>query len=345
MNPFGALEVVSIDAEDPFERGLIHGKRLQKGIKRMGEIRLELMLRDTDFKSEQEVLDIARVHLPLLQSFDSDLHAELMGIAEGSGASPETIVIINHYTDMRDIRKAPADEGGCSVMFTQGLNGPLLGQTWDVHGSATEHVFVLKLPNQVILSAAGCLGMTGMNSDGVAITINNLSSLDAKVGIVWPALVRKVLKCQNAEQGRDLVMNAPLGSGHHYVIADKKSLYAIETSGTKKKITQSNTHEPHIHTNHCLDAEMRKTHTIRPTSTTFERMAGLERIIAEQPPTTAAQMYEDLGQVSYAPNPNDPRQVATCGAIVMDIARGFALACKGPASEKYFQNTPLRLEL
>jgi hypothetical protein len=140
-------------------------------------------------------------------------------------------------------------------------------------------------------------------------------------------------------------MNAPLGSGHHYVIGDNHDLFAIETSGTKKKITQSSAQTPHIHTNHCLDDEMSKTHTVKKTSTTYDRFGGLEAILRDTKLDSTATIYEALGRVSYAPNPHDLKQVATCGAMVMDIKQGSALACKGPPSEQYFHNTPVTLDV
>lgn len=345
MSPFGDLELLNLTMDSAFERGRMHGERLRAGVLKMAEIRLELMLNDTDFKSEGEVMALAGEHLPLLKHFDKSLYEELQGIAAGAGITPELVVVINHYTDMRDIRKAAPIEGGCSVIFAPTPDGPILGQTWDVHGSATEHVFMMQLSDQLVLSVAGCLGMTGINKNGVAITINNLNSLDAKVGIVWPALVRKVLKAKSAQAGRDIVMEAPLGSGHHYVMADATDLFAIETSGTKKKITQSTSQVPHIHTNHCLDDEMRHTHTVRKTSTTFERFAGLEAILSDTPLNSAGDVYEALGRVSMPMNTQALGQVATCGTMVMDIANRSVLACKGPSSQRYFQNQPISFKV
>jgi len=153
------------------------------------------------------------------------------------------------------------------------------------------------------------------------------------------------LNQKSASEGKNVVMNAPLGSGHHYVIADRSNFFAIETSGQKKKITQDAADKSHIHTNHCLDEEMRATHTIRKTSTTLERFEGLEQILKEDMINSAAKMYEELGRVSMPFVPEAPEQVATCGAMIMDLSRSIALACKGPPSEKYFHNTPVSLEL
>ena len=65
-----------------------------------------------------------------------------------------------------------------------------------------------------MFSLTGCLGLTGMNASRVAIAINNLYSTDATLGVVWPALVRRALQCTNALAARDLILRAPIGSGH-----------------------------------------------------------------------------------------------------------------------------------
>ena len=247
---------------------------------------------------------------------------------------------MNHYTDLRDLGQRtlaalpPQDPGGCSVLFQPTANGPLLGQTWDMHGSAQDYVIVIELPDMILFSIAGCLGMTGLNQHGVGMTINNLNSLDATVGIVWPALVRGALKTQTAEQARDVVMNARIGSGHHYVVADKNAVYGIETSGTQKKIIQEGINKTHLHTNHCLDEEMQQTARVPEGSTSMRRLAGLETWMTQGGPTDAATFYEGLSCVEML-RKEGTHESATCGALVMDLERGEALACVGvPSASK-----------
>lgn len=357
--------VLELDATQPRACGQQHGETLRESIRVMADLRFGLMLKDTPFRSRDEVMALAEAHLQVLQDFDHALYEELLGIAEGSGLKPAEIVILNHYTDMRDINprgldlqveQTPKDPGGCSVLYVPTPKGPLLGQTWDVHGTALDHVIMMHIRQPIdgdrahpssalFFSVAGCLGMTGMNALGLGVTINNLNSLDARVGVVWPALVRKLLRQSSAAKARDVVMGAPLGSGHHYVMADETEVFGIETSGTLKKITQTGADEIHLHTNHCLDAHMAKTHTIRPGSTTHQRYETLNHLVNEHAPTSAGEVYELLGRVSILKNEESPELTATCGALVMDLRTGRALACKGPPSEKLFFNPPLHLEL
>ncbi len=319
----------------------------------MAQIRLDLTCQETAFFSKEQVLKIARAHLPILKNFDEDLYLELLGIAEGSRLTPEEIVVLNHYTDLRDLNPSnnhpdSDDTKGCSVIYTKAPSGPLLGQTWDIDSSAINHVVILKIKNiensTLLFSCAGCLGMTGMNTNAVGICINNLNSTDAQIGILWPALVRKVLKQSSAQLGRDLILRAPLGSGHHYCVADTKDFFGIETSGTKKKITQQGSQKTHFHTNHCLDEEMKLTHTVKSTSTTFSRYQELEHRLPHTTLSSAEDIYELLGHVSIAPKP-ETTGTATCGALVMDLKAQTALACMGPPSQNIFNNLPLHLSL
>ncbi len=352
--PYPKPPILALDSSNPRRCGQIHGETLRNQVRAMAQIRLELMCTDAAFPSEKQVLEIASAHLPILKDFDEDLYLEVLGIAEGSGLSPEEIVVLNHYTDLRDLRpnhfhRDGDDAKGCSVIYSKAASGPLLGQTWDIDSSAIDHVVILKIRNRetdiLLFSIAGCLGMTGMNNHAVGICINNLNSTDAKIGIVWPALVRKVLKQSSAKQGCDLILQASLGSGHHYCVADKQDFFGIETSGTKKKITQRGSNKTHFHTNHCLDAEMQLTHTVKSTSTTYSRYQELEKRLPHTPISSSNDMYELFGHVSLAPKPELGHSVATCGALVMDLKAQTALACMGPPSQEIFHNPPLHLSL
>src|SRR5687767_12427758 len=82
-------------------------------------------------------------------------------------------------------------------------------------------------PAARFLSVTGCLGMAGMNSSRVAIAINNLHSTDATLGVVWPAMVRRALNEDTAAEARDVIARSPIGSGHHYFVADEKDAFSL----------------------------------------------------------------------------------------------------------------------
>jgi isopenicillin-N N-acyltransferase-like protein len=112
-------------------------------------------------------------------------------------------------------------------------------------------------PAATLLTVTGCLGMAGMSEARVGIAINNLFSTDATLGVVWPAMVRRALHQPTAAAARDLIATSPIGSGHHYFVADRTSAYAIEASGTRRKQIFSGG-SSFCHTNHRAPARQRR---------------------------------------------------------------------------------------
>ena len=57
-----------------------------------------------------------------------------------------------------------------------------------------------------------------------------------------------------------MIRTSPIGSGHHYFVADRAGAFAIEASGTRRKQVferdASSRRRGYCHTNHCLDAEV-----------------------------------------------------------------------------------------
>jgi isopenicillin-N N-acyltransferase-like protein len=277
---------------------------------------------------------VAAMHLPLLASYDAALSEELLGIAQGAGVSPEAVVILNHYTDLRDIGHESLDDltdEGCTAIYTRSPAGPLLGQTWDMHGSASPFVVALRVPASGddpgcwALSIAGCLGMTGMNAEGVGITINNLNSLDARVGLVWPALVRRVLRARSAAEAKGLIWDAPLGAGHHYITADGAGdAFGVETSGQRKRLLYAGEDPTHLHTNHCLSDEIGEVSWVTPGSSTYRRFDAAAASLSAAAVRDADDLWSRLTSpgvyLDAAPDSADPHAIATCGTIVMDLA-------------------------
>lgn len=336
------LEVLELDSDDPKRMGQQHGEVYREKIAEIAEIRLERICAMPPYRKVKDVLALADEHVGVLQRFDNKLYAEFLGIADGSTLSLDRLVVLNHYTDLRDImpemqsdhaRSTGKDDiGGCSIIYSPEL--PVLGQTWDIHGSAEPFAILIKSKDVVMFSITGCLGMTGMNRFGVGVAINNLVSTDAKIGIVWPALVRKALMHKTAKAARDEIMAAPIGSGRHFAIADRQDFFGIEASGTKKKIICDKRDDVYFHTNHCLDDEMRKTHIILKESTTLWRYQQLDEVSRYEDLSTAAKVFTELARVSLAPDAKEPHKITTCGTFVMDLANKSALACQGIATEE-----------
>jgi isopenicillin-N N-acyltransferase-like protein len=370
------MRVLELPAgKSPREWGRIHGESFRGEVQALAAIRSYLCTKVGGFKSREQVLAAAAAHLPVLERYHAGLHAELVGIAEGAACAPEDIVIANHYTDLRDLdpdpkswRPAPTRDDaaatsgeagatslggdGCSVLFAETGTGAIVAQTWDMHATAIPYVMMLAIPDSAdgpaarLLTVTGCLGMAGMNSARVAIAINNLYSTDATLGVVWPAVVRRALHRRTAAEAYDAIRTSPIGSGHHYFVADRGSAgvadaYALETSGTRRKLVyrrdQTKDYEvagTYFHTNHCFDRDVASRSKVPDASTTYDRLRHLEALprIANLDDAWRALGSEDGWPRSICTNmatPESPHGAATCGAIAMNLTTGAVWAQQG----------------
>ncbi len=335
------------------ERGRAHGEHFRARIGEIAAIRTALVVEQGRCETEDEVMQAARAHLPVLEGFDRALHDELLGIAEGAAADPASIVVLNHYTDLKDvppIRDGRNEDEDCSALAAQTPDGPLFGQTWDMHGSVEPYVCMLHVPEHEgrpeawLFTITGCLALAGMNAAGVGVCINNLKSHDARVGVVWPALVRRMLAEGNAEAALHVLRTAPMSSGHHYLFGDGARVYGVETSGERKEVVLDAawTEGPaYLHTNHCLSPAVEAVSWVGATSTTHARYEWLERSLRERPIASRRDAWERLGShdgypasvCTHLAGPERPHAMKTCGGLILDPNRRELWACHGCVHE------------
>lgn len=332
----------------PRERGRIHGEHFRARIHEIAAIRTTLVAEQGSFRDEAAVLETARAHLPVLEGFDHALSEELLGIAEGAEADPAAIVVLNHYTDLKDVPELNQDED-CSSLAAQTPDGPLLAQTWDMHGSVEPYVCMLHVPaddrpEQWVFSIVGCLALAGMNADGLGVCINNLKSHDGRVGVVWPALVRRMLAERNAEAALHVLRTAPMSSGHHYLFGDANRVYGVETSGERKEVVLDAAWPDapsYLHTNHCLSPAIESVSWVSEWSTSYERFEWLEKSVGDAPIASRRDAWARLGShdgyprsvCTHLSSADKPHAMKTCGAILVDPTRNELWACHGCVHE------------
>lgn len=322
------------------ERGRVHGETFRDDIAALAEIRTSLIALAWLQEGPDQVRERARQHLPLLREYDADLYEEFQGIAEGANLSETDLLILNHYTDLRDLSPVTeALEEGCTILHVRHDDEALIGQTWDMHATAGPYVMMMYLPDEEVWvqTVTGCMALCGMNSRGLAVAINNLVMGDARVGVSWPTLVRRMLRDPNVVKAEETLVSTRVGSGHHYLLCDRELSVAWEISGSQSAVTFHGSKGVYVHANHCLDAGMSAISQISATSTTNERQRQAEDLLEATPRPTPAELWEMLGcRVNFPYSlftdrrtPDNPHGVATCAKVLMDVKRGEIWARSG----------------
>lgn len=252
--------------------GTQHGEEYRDEINELAQIRKDLMLqKNPSLKSFLDELALEQAQAT--QSYYPELYEEFEGIRNGSNLSLTDLIIVNNYTDFRDI--ALKDQGCTSVGIKS--ENTLSGQTWDMHSSAKNYVCTIELPGEyVVYSLVGCLGMMGANKSSIFIGVNNINTQKAKTGVIWPAIVRDVLSANNYDKAKKKLINSHPTSGHNYLISSGKEWENWEISPNFKvcsdQIGAQESEKRIFHTNHCLHPEAQKEEeTISRNSTSFDR--------------------------------------------------------------------------
>lgn len=263
--------------------GLAHGEEFRFAIAELTEIRRHLMLAKNP-RLSTKLDELAMEQFNHSKKFASHLTMELEGIAKGAGLTISDLVILNNYTDFRDII---LPEEGCSTVHIQTTNEVLAGQTWDMHRSAKNYMCLIHVPvtnqhsSQLVLSLVGCLGLMGVSTDNNLIGVNNINTMNAKTGLIWPLLVRKTLEQKTLPQMRSTLLSAPVTSGHNYIISSPEGGEHLEITPTiseKVSALQKGQVGSVFHTNHCMGSEIELIEDKSSmSSTTHDRWALLSK--------------------------------------------------------------------
>lgn len=343
--------------------GLAHGAAYPEEIARYTATRMDLLQRygrpGEDLHHPGKIRRLAEACQREHQKHLPDLWREVEGIGESSGVDPLDLLILNGYTDFRDLVQSAPDSGeGCTTLAIaeeQTADGAgIFCQTWDMNASATPHVLVLELhpddaPSALILSLTGCVGMIGMNEHGVCVGADNLSAAEGVVGLFWVFLIREMLKARSAEEALATLQRHQLAGGHNYLIVgpDGKG-FNVELLPQKLHVHPFQ--EYTVHTNHCFHPDLvpheripespnagstaqrsRKRHGVaeeylqhRMGNLTREDVVRLTRLEMEDP------------ESSVCRRPDPESEIATCGAVIAVPKRGEFWAVQGrPAESEY----------
>ncbi len=328
-----------------FEKGTQQGKAWAKEIKELAKIRKALLL-EAFKKAPHKLEPLLASHIEVLKKHP-DLWDEAKGICETANISQEGLMILNNYTDLRDFVDLSSTEevGECSCFAIKTNEGVIAGQTWDMHGSALPFVAHLTVKDgsstQEIFTLTGCFGLTGINSHGIGVFINNLRSSEVAVGLAWPALIRKILSQHTLIDAVATIKKNMPSAGRNFILADNSEALCLEVTGKRVSSCGDLSKGYLIHTNH-YTTELKTTEDLELRSkTTVDRMAFLEKRIPEILKKTnelnsfSRELFigEASKAICFSCDDIESADTATCGGMVYDFAQSKGLSFKGLLSE------------
>jgi len=341
-------------AGQPRALGEAHGAKYRNEIRRYADERVHLASNGSwagRAATREDVLRLAEAMLPAHRAYAPDLSDEMEAMASASGLSPAEAIVVGGFTDFVDAVRAqggtPAQEDDCTAALVPcGVadGDAFLAQTWDMHDSATEHVVMLDLrpqtgPRALVFSTVGCLGQIGMNEAGICVGINNLHAAIGQTGVTWPFVVRKVLQQTDLEAALRCLLDVDLTGAHNYLLLDRHGRgYNVEAMPQGRKV-RALEQVPLVHTNHCLDDEMRGHEAARPPDlldSSRQRLRRAGELLTNAPVTL--QLLIDLTRDPEAicQRSTPPHHLESSGAVIVRPADTELWAVWGvPADNPY----------
>ncbi len=351
-------------AGSPEAMGDAHGRAHAAEIRRYAADRVDLVAEGLWSGGPLErgaVLELAEACLGAHEAFSPRLHAEMLAMAAAAGITGAEAVVVGGFTDFVDTVRAvaggphpaAATEDDCTAFvvpdgWAQGAG--LLGQTWDMHDTATDYVVLARLrpddgPGALVFTTVGCLGQIGMNEAGVCVGINNLTGNDGRFGVTWPTVIREMLTKATAAEALDVLLSANLAGAHNYLILDAEGQgFSVEAMGSARPV-QTLEAEPLVHTNHVTDPAALPFEGERNPELMANSRQRLE-LAAELLAGDGDEPVERLMEVTREPTaicrwPDDPYRVESSGAVIMRPRTGDFWACWGQPAENDYQHFAL----
>lgn len=345
-----------------YEMGKQHGQAFTEDIRHFTEDRVQLSMSDTwtgRSLSCETVLALADACVQEHEAYSPELMDELRGISDTTGLSLGELIINNGFTDFIDVvyaegaayeAKLPQHAmDDCTAFLVSNERAAdksgLIGQTWDMHDTATPYVILLRgtpdnAPNFLAFTNTGCVGMIGMNEHGISIGINNLQGGDGQIGVTWVFVIRKALMQDNIQDALACITEAKLAGAHNFILMDKHGEgYNIEAMSTNHHVTRLDA-DTIAHTNHCVYEQTSALERPRPENsgtTTHERLQ-LAQAFLQDTAITPEKLMAMTRMDTICAQSTPPYHVESSGAAIMRPATGDFWATWGPPANNEYEH-------
>ncbi len=249
----------------PKARGHMHGEMLRGEIRDALEAWEKATMASLGARAPKNMIEYcakfidSTTLIKRAQTATPDLYAEMAGIAVGADQPLERIAAYN-LMDEQWWYDAPTESPppGCSLIAAPIAGGHVLAQNMDLPEHMNGSQVVLRLagpdmPQTIVLSAAGLIGLTGANDAGLAVGVNTLLMLHhARNGLPVAFAMRHALGAVDGTDAQARLAGVGHASGQHYAMVTRGGIRSVECSATSCVQCPVSDDGILLHTNHPL---------------------------------------------------------------------------------------------
>ena len=266
--------------------------------------------------------------VPAIERSTPDLLEEVHGIAEGAAVSYQRILAYNLMDEEWWYSQARGHRHACSLVAVAGTDdrGALLAQNMDLPEVMDGGQTILRSTapdgsRTVVLTAAGMIGLTGCNSDGLGVCVNTLSMLHhSGEGLPVAFVLRGLLERRSLAAAETFLHTVPHASGQHYAVGCGDDVAGFECSAGGVVASDGGTTR-FGHTNHPLASRDVDPADDEPGGTA-DSQRRLARLAETAPEVESSADCEELLADKKAPlcvAPETEHHWLTFGSIAMEL--------------------------
>lgn len=206
-----------------YEIGFQHGEQCKPQIMKTIDCYRSLF-KDFANMEWERAKELSRNFIDIISAYNADYLEEIRGVADGAGLDFEDILALNCRSELA-FAGAYLDDmfrrEGCTsigVNSDAGLHGDSwLAQNWDWRLVQRQAVVQLQItqtngkPRIHMLTEAGIIGKLGLNSYGVATTLNAISTNAAPNGVPLHLILRGMLDSNSLTAAMIAAVRSPIG--------------------------------------------------------------------------------------------------------------------------------------
>jgi isopenicillin-N N-acyltransferase like protein len=229
-----------------YQRGLQHGKLLKHEIAEVFIRWKKDIERGTNKNADSVITDFYEEtnFEPAIKKWTPEILDEIKGIAKSSGQSFKDVYCYQMADELwvylDKIRNSDVHHCSAIGAAASGSRPTYLAQNLDAPSFLNGSQVLLNIkaykdqPEQYLLSAAGLVGMNGVNSEGIGVTVNTLMQLNACTdGLPVACVIRGLLLKKDKNSALDFLQTVKHASGQNYIIGSIDSVFDYEASANK----------------------------------------------------------------------------------------------------------------